>query len=127
MITPKTIENRAALRTAIATVVAVLIAFMLHLDKPYWAGMTVVILANLYTGSIIDKAILRILGTVFGVWLGFFLAGFVANSLFLYLLMNFMLVAIGVYYYNFSSHAYAYLLGAIGAFLVIAQFVIGHD
>ncbi|HHF7349917.1 TPA: FUSC family protein [Legionella feeleii] len=121
MITPKTIENRAALRTAIATVVAVLIAFMLHLDKPYWAGMTVVILANLYTGSIIDKAILRILGTVFGVWLGFFFAGFVANSLFLYLLMNFMLVAIGVYYYNFSSHAYAYLLGAIGAFLVIAQ------
>ncbi|KTD27468.1 FUSC family protein [Legionella maceachernii] len=124
---PKTLENRAALRTAIATLIAVLIAFFLHLDKPYWSGMTVVILANVYTGSIIDKAILRIVGTVIGACMGYFLAGLVVNSLLLYLLANFLLISLAVYYYNFSPHAYAYLLGALAAFFVISQLAVSSD
>lgn len=83
--------------------------------------MTVVIVANIYVGSIIDKAILRVVGTVIGVWLGFVLARMIANSLFLYLLINLLLITVAVYYYNFSTYAYAYLLGALGAFIVIAQ------
>ncbi|WED42028.1 FUSC family protein [Legionella cardiaca] len=126
-ITSNTIENRAALRTAIAAVTAVLLAFALHLDKPYWSGMTVVIVANLYVGSIIDKAILRIIGTVIGVWVGVILASMIANSLFLYLLINLLLISVAVYYYNFSSYAYAFLLGALGAFIVIAQLAINAD
>lgn len=86
--------------------------------------MTVVIVANLYVGSIIDKAILRIVGTIIGVWLGYVLARMVADSLFLYLLVNLLLITVAVYYYNFSTYAYAYLLGALGAFLVIAQLAI---
>lgn len=122
--TPQTLEQRAALRTAIAALAAILIAFMFHLDNPYWSGMTVVLLANIYTGSIIDKAILRIVGTVIGAWFGYFLAGLVANSLLLYLLANFLLISLAIYYYSFSPHAYAYLLGALGAFIVISQLAI---
>ncbi|WP_274519607.1 FUSC family protein [Legionella brunensis] len=120
-------ENRAALRTAAAAVCAILLAFALHLDRPYWAGMTVVIVANLYVGSIIDKAILRIVGTVIGVWVGAILAKMIANSLFLYLLINLLLITVAVYYYNFSTYAYAFLLGALGAFIVIAQLAISPD
>ncbi|RAP35909.1 hypothetical protein B1207_10020 [Legionella quinlivanii] len=118
---PKTLENRAAIRTAISTLIAILIAFALHLDKPYWAGMTVVILANVYTGNIIDKAIMRIAGTIIGAWLGYFMSGFIANSFFLYLLAGFFLIAIAVYYYNLSRYAYAFLLLAISAFIVISE------
>ncbi|KTC68158.1 p-hydroxybenzoic acid efflux pump subunit AaeB [Legionella birminghamensis] len=118
---PQSLENRAAIRTAISTLTAILIAFALHLDKPYWAGMTVVILANIYTGNIIDKAIMRITGTIIGAWLGYFLAGFIANSFFLYLLGGFSLITIAVYYYNLSRYAYAYLLLAISAFIVISE------
>ena len=121
ILTPKSLENRAALRTAIATLTAVLIAFTFHLDNPYWSGMTVVILANVYTGSIIDKAILRIVGTVIGAWVGYFLAGLVVNSFFLYLLANFLLISLAIYYYSFSTYAYAYLLGALAAFIVLSQ------
>lgn len=124
---PKTKENRAAVRTAISAVVAVLLAFALHLEKPYWSGMTTVILANIYTGSIIDKAIMRIAGTLVGAWGGYFLAGYIANSFLLYLLSAFLLVSIAVYYYNFSLYAYAYLLGAISAFIVIADLAIAPD
>ncbi|MGQ3891932.1 FUSC family protein [Legionella sp. CNM-4043-24] len=124
LLLPKTLENRAALRTALAAITAILIAFALHTDKPYWAGMTVVVVANLYTGSIIDKAIMRVLGTIIGAWFGFFIAKYIANSFLLYFLISFFLVAIAVYYYNFSQYAYAWLLGAIGGFIVIAELAI---
>ena len=80
---PRTVENRAAIRTAIGALVAVLVAFKFHLQSPYWSGMSVVIVANLYTGSIIDKALMRIIGTIVGAVLGFYIAGLVANSFFL--------------------------------------------
>lgn len=124
LIAPQTLENRAALRTAIAALAAMLIAFLFHFDKPYWSAMTVVLLANVYTGSIVDKAILRIIGATIGAWLGYFLAGLVVNSLLLYLLSIFLVVSLAIYYYSFSPHAYAYLLGALSAFIVLGQLAI---
>ncbi|WP_258956563.1 FUSC family protein [Legionella sainthelensi] len=114
------IENRAALRTALAAVTSLIIAFACHLDKPYWSGMTVVLVANLYTGDILVKALMRIIGTVIGALIGFFLSAFVVDSLLLYFFLNFFIVAIAVYYYNCSKYAYAWLLGAIAAFIVIS-------
>lgn len=118
---PHSVENRAALRTAIAALVAVLISFKFHLQTPYWSGMSVVIVSNLYTGSIIDKAMMRIMGTIAGAFLGFYVAGIVANSFLLYLLSCFLIIAVSVYYYNYSKYGYAYLLGALCAFIVISQ------
>lgn len=121
---PKSIENRAAIRTAIAALVAILISFSLHLETPYWSGMTVVVVANLYTGSIIDKAMMRILGTIAGAFIGFYLAGLVANSFLLYCLSCFVVITWSAYYYHLSQYGYAYLLGALCVFLVIAQLAI---
>lgn len=121
---PKTVENRAALRTAIGALVAILIAFKFHLQSPYWSGMSVVIVANLYTGSIIDKALMRITGTVIGAVLGYYLAGLIANSFLLYLLCSFLIIAMSVYFYYYSKHGYAYLLGALCAFIIISQVAI---
>lgn len=121
---PRTVENRAALRTAVGALAAVLIAFKFHLQSPYWSGMSVVIVANLYTGSIIDKALMRITGTIVGAVLGFFIAGFVANSFLLYLLSCFLIVAVSVYFYYYSKHGYAYLLGALCAFIIISQIAV---
>lgn len=121
---PQTIENRAALRTAFAALTAVLISFKFHLGSPFWSGMTVVVISNLYIGNIIDKAILRIVGTIAGAFLGFYIAGLVANSFFLYLLSCFLILSIGSYYYSFSINGYAYLLGALCAFIIISQIAI---
>jgi uncharacterized membrane protein YccC len=121
---PKTIENRAALRTAFAALAAVLFSFKFHLESPFWSGMTVVIISNLYIGNIIDKAILRVIGTVAGAFLGFYIAGLVANSFLLYLLSCFLILSMGSYYYSFSVNGYAYLLGALCAFIIISQIAI---
>ncbi|WP_133126796.1 FUSC family protein [Legionella nagasakiensis] len=124
---PKTIENRAALRTSISALAAVLLAFKLHLDTPYWAGMTVIIVSNLYTGNIIDKALMRMAGTVVGAFFGFYLAAYIANSFLLYLLTCFLLVFFSVYYFNISRYAYAFLLFGLTAFIVITQLTINPD
>ncbi|RUR07718.1 FUSC family protein [Legionella sp. km772] len=121
---PRTVENRAALRTAIAALSAVLVAFTFHLPSPYWSGMSVVIISNLYTGSIIDKALMRIIGTIIGAALGFYLVGIVANSFLLYLLSCFLIIAVSVYFYYYSRYGYAYLLGALCAFIIISQITI---
>jgi uncharacterized membrane protein YccC len=121
---PRTIENRAALRTAFSVVVAVLIAFQFHFQTPYWSGMSVIIIANLYTGSILDKALMRITGTVIGALFGFYLVGLVANSFLLYLIFCFLIIAICVYFYHYSNYGYAYLLGALCAFIIICQIII---
>lgn len=118
------IENRAALRTALATVTTLYIAFFFHMNKPYWGGMAVVLVANVYTGNILDKALMRVTGTVIGAWIGFFLVGFIGDSMLLYFLLNFLIVSVAVYYYNFSRFAYAWLLGAIAAFIVISDVAI---
>lgn len=121
---PQTVENRAAIRTALAALAAVLLSFKFHLETPFWSGMSVVVVSNLYTGNIIDKAMLRIIGTVAGAFLGFYVAGLVANSFLLYFLSCFSIVCIGTYYYSFSINGYAYLLGALCAFLIISQVAI---
>lgn len=121
---PRTVENRAALRTAISALAAILVAFAFHLPNPFWSGMSVVIVSNLYTGSIIDKAILRIVGTIIGAVLGFYIAGIVANSFFLFLLSCFLIIAVSVYFYYYSKNGYAYLLGALCAFIIISQITI---
>ena len=121
---PQSVENRAALRTAFAALIAVLISFAFHLETPYWSGMSVVVIANLYTGSIIDKATMRIMGTIAGAFIGYFLAGLVINSFLLYLLSCFLIIVIAVYYYNLSTYGYAYLLGALCAFIIISQLAI---
>lgn len=121
---PRTVENRAAIRTAVGALVAVLVAFKFHLQSPYWSGMSVVIISNLYTGSIIDKALMRVTGTIIGAVLGFFLVGIVANSLLLYLLSCFLIIAVSVYFYYYSKYGYAYLLGALCAFIIISQITI---
>ncbi|MCL9682717.1 FUSC family protein [Legionella maioricensis] len=121
---PQSVENRAALRTAFAALIAVLISFAFHLETPYWSGMSVVVVANLYTGSIIDKATMRIIGTIAGAFIGYFVAGLVVNSFLLYLFSCFLIIVIAVYYYNLSAYGYAYLLGALCAFIIISQLAI---
>jgi p-hydroxybenzoic acid efflux pump subunit AaeB len=107
--------------------IAVFITFSFHLQPPYWSGMTVLLTANLYTGSVVDKAIQRIVGTIIGALIGYYCAGLVANSFMLLLLLSFLIITISVYYYHISDYGYAFILGALCAFLIIAQLAIAPE
>src|SRR5687767_4213077 len=57
-----------SLKTMIACVIAILILKMLHLPSAQWMVITVIIVmcAQLYVGSVIQKSIVRLIGTSLG-------------------------------------------------------------
>jgi uncharacterized membrane protein YccC len=59
-----------AVRTWLTCILALFIAFFLQLDQPYWAGMTVWILARATPGITLSRSFHRILGTLVGTAMG---------------------------------------------------------
>jgi len=62
-----------ALRTWLASMLALYLAFFLQLEAPYWAPMTVWIVANPSPGLVLSKGLYRAIGTVVGAVLGILL------------------------------------------------------
>src|SRR5215469_11673220 len=59
-----------AVRTWLASVLALFIAFFIQLDEPFWAGLAVWIVAQRIPGMTLSKSFYRILGTVIGTTMG---------------------------------------------------------
>jgi uncharacterized membrane protein YccC len=55
-----------ALRLAIVTSAAVLIARLMHLNHDYWVTLTAVVILQPYSGATTQKALQRVLGTILG-------------------------------------------------------------
>jgi uncharacterized membrane protein YccC len=109
---------RLAFRTALASVLSILVAMILHLDNPYWAGITAISITLPDISSSIARSIDRCLGTIIGAAVGYFGAHFVAD----HLVFQFIIasaVAFGIYGMERTAHGYAVLLGAVTVILVM--------
>jgi uncharacterized membrane protein YccC len=109
---------RLAFRTALASVLSILVAMILHLDNPYWAGITAISITLPDISSSVARSIDRCLGTMIGAAVGYFGAHFVAD----HLVFQFIIasaVAFGIYGMERTAHGYAVLLGAVTVILVM--------
>jgi uncharacterized membrane protein YccC len=107
-----------AFRTALASVLSILVAMLLHLDNPYWAGITAISITLPDLSSSIARSIDRCLGTMTGAAVGYFGAHFVAD----HVVFQFIIasaVAFGIYGMERTAHGYAALLGAVTVILVM--------
>jgi uncharacterized membrane protein YccC len=109
---------KSAFHTALASVLSILVAMLLHLDNPYWAGITAISITLPDSSSSIARSIDRCLGTIAGAAVGYFGAHFVADHLAFQLIIA-GAVAFGIYGMERSSHGYAVLLGAVTVILVM--------
>lgn len=75
-----------AIRTTIASLLALYIAFLMNLDDPKWAAMTVWIVAQTNRGMTLSKSQYRILGTVIGATVAIVLTALFAQTPELFLL-----------------------------------------
>jgi uncharacterized membrane protein YccC len=107
-----------AFRAALASVLSMLAAMMLHLDNPYWAAITAVSIVLPDIASSFARSVDRCLGTVAGAVVGYLGAHFVADHLVFQLVIA-SAVAFGVYGMERSAHGYAVLLGAVTVVLVM--------
>ena len=71
----------AALRSAVATTLAVLVALALHLDNPWWAGISGVVLVQSDRAATLARSVDRVIGTMIGATIGFFGAGLAEHHL----------------------------------------------
>jgi len=69
-----------ALRTSVASLVALYLAFLMNLDNPKWAAMTVWIVAQGSRGASLSKSQYRIVGTLVGGGVAVALTGSVAQT-----------------------------------------------
>jgi uncharacterized membrane protein YccC len=107
-----------AFRTATASVLSILVAMILHLDNPYWAGITAISITLPDISSSIARSIDRCFGTIIGAAVGYFGAHFVADHLIFQLIIA-SAVAFGIYGMERTAHGYAVLLGSVTVILVM--------
>ena len=108
----------AALRSALTTVLAVLIALALNLDNPFWAGISGVVLVQVNRAATLTRSIDRVIGTVVGAAIGYLGAGLVANH-FAFLALAAGYTGFVIYAQERAQHGYAFLLSGVTMVLIM--------
>jgi len=107
-----------AFRATLASVLSMIVAMALHLDRPYWAAITAVSIIVPDVSTSFTRSLDRGLGTVIGAAVGYLGARFVDEP-FLFQLICAGAVTYGIYGTERSEHGYAVLLGAVTVVLVM--------
>jgi uncharacterized membrane protein YccC len=111
--------TRQSLVTALATVVAVLVALSARLDEPYWAAISALVISNVDRTALFTKGVLRVAGTVLGIVTGYYAALNLEGLAFAQLLVTLMVAALGTYARRRSVYGYAWFYAAISFLLVM--------
>lgn len=112
-----------ALRTWLASMLALYIAFALQLDAPYWAWITVWIVAQPTPGMLLSKSLFRAIGTVAGALFAVILIALFAQTPELFILALALLVGGCTMASNTLTNfrAYATVLAAYTAGIVASD------
>jgi uncharacterized membrane protein YccC len=101
---------RVATASMIAVVSAVTIANAMHLDDPWWAAISGYVSMQRTAPASLQRALLRVVGTIVGAALGLFALRWVAYDMFACCLVIFAVATISIIGSNVSRYAYAWLL-----------------
>ncbi len=113
-------DYRHGIITAISCWVATLAAFALDLGNPWWATMTVWVIAHPNPGQIWQKGLHRVGGTIVGCMLGYWLAAATGGRPLIQCLVLFLAMAVGTYLRFRSDFEYAWMLGTVSVLLLIS-------
>lgn len=75
-----------AVKTLIASGLALWCAFRFDLDQPHWALMTVFIVSQQMSGMVLAKGLFRLLGTIFGTFMAVVLMGLFSQTPWLFVI-----------------------------------------
>lgn len=106
------------LRTALAAVLATLVALALHLDNPWWAAITGVVLIQPNRTATLSRSIDRVIGTTIGAAVGFVAAATIADHV-LFLVVCAGCTGFVIYAQERVERSYAVLLAGITIVLVL--------
>ncbi|TCK31035.1 fusaric acid resistance family protein [Ancylobacter aquaticus] len=111
--------DRQAFATATGVLAAVYIALSMGLDEPYWAALSVLMIANTDRDALVTKGVLRVLSTLVGVGVGFVVAQWMEGLPIQQALLVGASAAIGTYGKQRSAYSYAWFYGGLTFMLVM--------
>ena len=110
---------RQSTMTALSTALSVVIALALHMDYVWWAGISGFMSMQATRPGSIQRALLRVGGTVAGACLAILLTPWVAYDHVAGSLLVFAFATLGILGYQVSSHAFAWLFAGITVNLIV--------
>ncbi|GLK73996.1 FUSC family protein [Ancylobacter dichloromethanicus] len=111
--------DRQAFATATGVLAAVYIALSMGLDEPYWAALSVMMIANTDRDALVTKGILRVLSTLVGVSIGFVVAQWMEGLPIQQAFLVGASAAVGTYGKQRSAYSYAWFYGGLTFMLVM--------
>lgn len=111
--------DQQAFATATGVLAAVYIALMMGLDEPYWAALSVMMIANTDRDALVTKGILRVLSTLIGVSVGFVVAQWMEGLAIQQALLVGAAAAVGTYGKQRSVYSYAWFYGGLTFMLIM--------
>lgn len=114
----KSIRTKLALKTSVATMLAVFISWLFHIQDPYWAGISAIMVLQASRGATIERAFLRVLATIIAVLWAVLLVMWSGKEPALIVLLSFLTMVFNFYYARKTDKLYAWLLGP-GTFLTV--------
>jgi uncharacterized membrane protein YccC len=107
-----------AFRAAAAGVLAIVVAMVINLDDPYWAGITAFGMLQRDVTATLSRSFDRVLGTIAGAALGYVVAATVADHV-IFSTICVAIVSFTLYAQARVDHSYAVLLVGVTSLLVM--------
>jgi uncharacterized membrane protein YccC len=118
-------KTKESLKTALAMTIAYGIALYMDWDRPYWAGFAVAMVSLATVGQSLNKAALRILGTVVAIIVAFVLIALFAQQRWMFIL--FLSIWLGFCTYMMAGPRHAYFWHVSGFVCAIVAIDAGPD
>jgi uncharacterized membrane protein YccC len=113
-------DIRAGLRIGLALVLAYAIALAMDWEKPLWAGISVVVLAVAPVEAALEKAWLRVLGSLAGAFMAFCFVAWFPQERWWFLISLSLWVGLCGFFMRRSPHPYAWnVAGFVAAIIAI--------
>lgn len=101
-------DIRAGVRAGLALVLAYAIALAMDWEKPLWAGISVVVLSVAPVEAALEKALLRLLGSLAGAFVAFSLVALFPQERWWFLISLSVWVGVCGFFMRRSPHPYAW-------------------
>jgi uncharacterized membrane protein YccC len=114
-------DIRESIKTALAMTVAYGIGLQMGWDRPYWAGFAVAFVSLGTVGLSMNKATLRMLGTVLGATVALTLIGLFAQQRWLFMLFLSLWFALCTYMNTGNRHQYFWFVAGFVSLIIAAD------
>ena len=118
----RNVPLQQGLKMAVAGLLAFYVALWQGLEKPYWCIFTVVVLTLAqHVGAIVEKSLLRTIGTVNGALLAIWLIGNHASEPLFVMGACFLITACGTMMFGGNRYPYAFFLTVLTMLVVVTN------